>query len=760
LADRRGSKRRGEPGARTPGRLEAEAVAIALVALAVFALGSLLSFDARDPWWGFGARVRNLCGPLGATLARALRGALGLAAHVLPLALVVAAARYLRGLPLRPRWVPLCAWGAVWLSLAGLLETAARLAPTWFGPAPGGLVGRAIGGVIERALHPLGSLIALALVLGVGLLVATGASLRDVGRASVRATGRVGDALRQHAVVGFVRLRRRLRERLLALAERREQGGAARASGRPAGEPRAAASPLARPGRAPRGEPEVVERAGPLEPAPRQRSLPLERPAGGYELPELEMLARGADEELRVDRESLIRNSQILEKKLSDFNVSGRVVKVHPGPVITMYEFEPAPGIKLSRITALSDDLALALRALSVRIVAPIPGKSVVGIEVPNTEREVVVLRDLLAHASYQEAPSKLTVALGKDIFGTPVTADLARMPHLLVAGATGSGKSVFLNALLCSIFFKSTPDEVKLLLIDPKMLEFSNYRGVPHLIADVVTDPKRASAALLGIVKKMEERYRLMAERGVRNVDQYNRALRKELSQGARPVSPETGEPLAPLPLIVVVIDELADLMIVAARDVEESVMRLAQMARAAGIHLVLATQRPSVDVLTGVIKANFPSRIVFQVSSRTDSRTVIDQNGAERLLGLGDMLFTPPGSSIVQRIHGPYVSEREVQAVVDFWREQGRPEFDETLIRQSDEEGKADPAERDELFDAAVDVVARHRIASISFVQRKLKIGYNRAARIFEQLENEGVVGPQDGTKPREIYVRAPEE
>ena len=581
-------------------------------------------------------------------------------------------------------------------------------------------------------------------------------------RGSRNLSRELGQALR----VGTVRFRRWLAARSDARAEAAE-ARRAEAEEAPAGSDEHAAPPRATPRvsppRKPKStEPEVVEHrvvaAAPL----RQEALPFAdgRGEGPYKLPDLDLLARGPESTPNLDRDALIRNSQILEKKLADFSVMGRVVKVHPGPVITMYEFEPAPGVKVSRIVNLSDDLALALRAMSVRIVAPIPGKNVVGIEVPNVERDVVVLRDVVAHASFQETEARIPIALGKDIFGNPLTTDLASMPHLLVAGATGTGKSVFLNALLCSILMRSTPDDVKLLLVDPKMLEFSLYQGIPHLIAEVVTNPKRAAAALLGVVGKMEERYRLMAQKGVRNIEQYNRAVAKDLAANR----PKPDDEIVPkkLPYIVVVIDELADLMIVAARDVEESLMRLAQMARAAGIHLVLATQRPSVDVLTGIIKANFPSRISFQVSSRTDSRTVLDANGAERLLGQGDLLHVPPGSSKLERIHGPYISEKEVQAVTEWTRTQGSPEFDPTLIRLKEESEKTEERgeELDELYDQALDVVARHRIASISFVQRKLKIGYNRSARILEQMEAEGVVGPQEGTKPREIFVRPPDE
>jgi len=446
--------------------------------------------------------------------------------------------------------------------------------------------------------------------------------------------------------------------------------------------------------------------------------------------------------------------------------VLGRVVTVHPGPVITMYEFEPGSGVKVNRITNLADDLALALRALSVRIIAPLPGKSVVGIEIPNPERDVVYIRDLLESENFRKSKSKLTLALGKDIFGNPVEADLARMPHLLVAGATGTGKSVFLNSLLCSILFRASPSELKLLLIDPKILELSIYEGIPHLIADVVTNPKRAAAALAGIVAKMEERYRMMAALGVRNIEQFNERADERLAAGQPMLRlrPRPGEEhgvevlLQRIPYIVVVIDELADLMVVSARDVEEALQRLAQMARAAGIHLVLATQRPSVDVLTGVIKANFPSRISFQVSSRTDSRTIMDQNGAEHLLGQGDMLYLPPGTSKLQRIHGAYVSEKEVGELVAFLRRQGAPQFDETLLRarQESEQKEERGEDVDDLYDRAIAIVAETRNASISYIQRRLKVGYNRAARMIEQMENDGIVGPQDGPKPREVFVR----
>jgi DNA segregation ATPase FtsK/SpoIIIE, S-DNA-T family len=734
------------------GRFAAEASAIALLPVAAFIELALLSYAPGDPWLGFGAPVANHCGPVGALIAAMLVVGFGQAAHIAPIVCLQAGMRALFGRTALPLLAAF-AWSWLALFLAGALHGLQALQPEFLMPNAGGIVGAWLSTTLESALYRAGAQLVLWLGAVLGLLLVTGISIRQTLVAIAGATAELGGMLAgsfSAARASWIRWRAaRARQ-----ASRRDIQRPPRPA--PAANGGAAAVP-ARP--APVGEPLVIEHR-PSQDAkrPRQASLPLgdARNPGPYRTPPADLLAQGTTGERSLDKDALIANSRVLEQKLADFSIHGRVVKVHPGPVITMYEYEPAPGIKVSRIVTLADDLALALRALSVRIVAPLPGKNVVGVEVPNATREVVVLRDLLTHSSYLDPESKLTIALGKDIFGSPITADLSRMPHLLVAGATGSGKSVFLNALLLSIFFRSSPEEVKLLLIDPKMLEFSMFHGIPHLIAEVVTNSKRAAAALMGIVRKMEERYQLMSERGVRNIEQYNKLVLREGLKSA------DGQPLKPLPYIVVVIDELADLMIVAARDVEESLMRLAQMARAAGIHLVLATQRPSVDVLTGVIKANFPSRIAFQVSSRTDSRTVLDSNGAERLLGQGDCLFIPPGSSRIERIHGPYVSDKEVQAVTDFLRAQGQPEFDDSLIRleEQGEDREKLSEEADELLDAAIDVVARHRIASISFIQRKLKIGYNRAARLVEHMEADGLVGPQEGTKPREIFVRPPDE
>jgi S-DNA-T family DNA segregation ATPase FtsK/SpoIIIE len=436
--------------------------------------------------------------------------------------------------------------------------------------------------------------------------------------------------------------------------------------------------------------------------------------------------------------------ARFLEQKLREFGVEGEVVQVLPGPVITMYEFAPAAGVKVSKIVNLQDDLALVMRAVSVRVVAPIPGKAVVGIEIPHKRRETVRLRDLLDSEEWGASTSKLSLALGKDILGRPVITDLALIPHLLIAGATGSGKSVGLNSLICSLLFRATPDEVKMLMIDPKMLEFSVYDGIPHLLRSVVTNPKEAKVALHRVVEEMGRRYQLLAAHGVRSIAQYNQRLE------------EAPAPAEKLPYLVVVIDELSDLMMVSAREVEDSLMRLAQMARAAGIHLIVATQRPSVDVLTGVIKANFPARLSFQVTSKVDSRTILDTNGAETLLGRGDMLFLAPGTSKPQRVHGAYVSEAEISRLVEDWKERQQPRYDDRFLAPVEDRVPDEEDEYDEKYDEAVALVTKTRQASISMLQRRLRVGYNRAARMIEMMEKEGIVGPADGIKPREVLVR----
>lgn len=518
---------------------------------------------------------------------------------------------------------------------------------------------------------------------------------------------------------------------------------------------------------------EEQAKKGPKKTSPTEQ-FKLPEISEGYRLPAIELLDAPQIGDLRVDTETLHANSLILQKKLADFGVEGEVVAVRPGPVITMYEFKPAPGVKVRRIVTLADDLAMALRAVSVRILAPIPGESVVGIEIPNPRRETVFLREVIESDAYQNADSKITLALGKDIGGSPFATDLARMPHLLVAGATGTGKSISINAMILSILFKSRPQDVQFIMVDPKMLELTIYEDIPHLLVPVVTDPKKAAAALFWAMDEMDRRYRLMRDKGARNIDNYNRVLEKEAAKKSVITLQETEPkeessqlgghldkepPLVHerLPRIVIIIDELADLMMSVGRDIEEYITRLAQKARAAGIHLILATQRPSVDVITGLIKANFPARISFQVTSRVDSRTILDSIGAEKLLGNGDLLFLPPGTARLTRIHGAFVSDQEVRKVMTFIKQQAKPRYrPEVFQSKRDVDAGASDEEYDEMYDQAVAVVTETQQASISMIQRRLRVGYNRAARMIEQMEREGIVGPADGAKPREVYAR----
>jgi S-DNA-T family DNA segregation ATPase FtsK/SpoIIIE len=508
----------------------------------------------------------------------------------------------------------------------------------------------------------------------------------------------------------------------------------------------------------------------------RQAKLVLEESA--FELPPVDILSLPTANLAvqRINEESLEKNARLLETVLDDFGVKGEIVKVRPGPVVTLYELEPAPGTKTSRVVSLADDVARSMSAVSVRI-AVVPGRSVIGIELPNREREVVAFRELIEDESYQGSQSRLALVLGKDIGGAPIVVDLARMPHLLIAGTTGSGKSVAINTMILSLLYRLTPEQCKFIMIDPKMLELSVYDGIPHLLSPVVTEPKKAIVALKWVVREMENRYRAMSRLGVRNIDGFNQRLEQARAAGetlTRRVQtgfdPESGQPiyeeepfdLTALPFIVVVVDEMADLMLVAGKEIEAAIQRLAQMARAAGIHIIMATQRPSVDVITGTIKANFPTRISFHVTTKIDSRTILGEMGAEQLLGQGDMLYMANGGRIT-RVHGPFVSDREVESIVRFLKEQGEPAYIEEVTQDDEEgdgfenlDGEPGGGSGDELYDRAVAIVTREKKASVSFVQRHLQIGYNRAARIVERMEKEGVVSQANHVGKREVLAR----
>jgi len=505
-----------------------------------------------------------------------------------------------------------------------------------------------------------------------------------------------------------------------------------------------------------------------------QSSLELRPRKGQYQLPSMTLLTDGSKKvkKQQLNEASLSQNARLLESVLNDFGVNGEIVKVRPGPVVTLYELEPSPGTKSSRVIGLSDDISRSMSSISARI-ATVPGRNVIGIELPNQTRETVYLRELLEDEEFNNNQASLPIALGKDIGGTPIVVDLARMPHLLVAGTTGSGKSVAVNTMITSLIYKLTPEQCKFIMIDPKMLELSVYDNIPHLLSPVVTEPGKAVVALKWTVKEMENRYRLMSGLGVRNIDGYNKRIFEAKAKGdklTRTVqtgfNPDTGAPIIeevaldmnPLPFIVVVVDEMADLMLVAGKDIETSIQRLAQMARAAGIHIIMATQRPSVDVITGVIKANFPTRISFQVTSRIDSRTILGEQGAEQLLGQGDMLYMAGGGRIT-RVHGPFISDKEVEGVVTHWKEQGAPVYIEDVTRDPEEgldigEGaEGEEGEEGEVYRQAVAIVLRDRKASTSYLQRVLKLGYNRAARLVDRMEAEGIVGPANHVGKREV-------
>jgi S-DNA-T family DNA segregation ATPase FtsK/SpoIIIE len=692
-----------------------EVKGIGVLVIAGFALVALASFDPRE----HPADQHLPVGPVGVWLGWVLFRAFGYAGFLFPILLGAwGASAFVRPSTIRGR-LPLLGLAALLLSATGLLGHASAVSD---GVDRGGLVGWALTSGLGAALGATGTWLVLLAGVPIGVLFLT--------------------------QVSYAALARTTGARLRKLARRKAAAVPTAQVTRAMLEPDGSALALAVDGEtppAPLPPPVVVEparaRGGLMEKGLAwQETFDFGRGgAASFQLPPVGLLKVAPASELRRTREELQENAETLRKKLLDFEVEGRIVQVSPGPIITSYEFEPAPGIKVSQVVNLADDLALAMKAASVRIVGPIPGRGTVAIEVPNAEAATVYLREIFMSPEFVESKGKLPLALGKDVTGAPAVSDLTAMPHLLVAGATGSGKSVGLNAMICSILYKATPADVRFLMIDPKRLELSIYENIPHLLAPVVTDAKEAAARLRWIVGKMDERYKLLQTKQVRNIDGYNKAV----------------EPEERLPYWVVVVDELADLMMVSAGEVQTSLVRLAQIARAVGIHLIVATQRPSVDVVTGLIKANFPTRIAFQVASKVDSRTVLDGNGAEQLLGRGDMIFVPPGANRQLRVHGAWVSDEEVKAVCEFLRKQGTAVYEEVVLATEEELADGAAAERDDLYWDAVHLVVGQRQASISFLQRRMRLGYPKAARFIDMMEQDRIIGPGEGSKPREVLV-----
>lgn len=765
--------------------LTTQVVGILLATLGILGLLSMATFSPADPILfvehpSLNSFPENAVGLIGATLAFSLVTTVGGGAYVVPLLLVVLGLSVLWGEKLR------ITPGSLLGSLLGVLSVSALL-HLQFSAGPqtymmvglsvgkGGVVGQWVADGLGSYLAVTGATIILGALLLIAFLLVVPVSIGQMARAIFSFGGRL-----KNSVVESVRDRDwwvsdaqpKMNKSIRINRQLAARGGIGTVVLETL-EPKARVSKVK--------EEEIsaaIERAPilPLMEEVDHTFIARKQISKSYQMPSpVDLLDTHAARAAHQTDSVLKFQSEVLVNTLASFGIEGSVTDVHPGPVITMYEFAPGPGIKVARIVNLADDLAMALKALKVRVVAPLPGKSTVGIEVPNPQRETVGLKEMLTSEVFVRARSKLALALGKDIFGRPVVTDLRAMPHLLVAGATGSGKSVGLNCLLLNILFTAHPDEVKLLLIDPKVLELQVYDGIPHLIRPVITNPKEAARGLGWVVQEMERRYQVLAELGVRNIDAYNKRVAefqetgspfrtvKKLSK-AQSQSLEEGTPLletsqeerVPLPYIVVVIDEFADLMMVAPKDIEDRIARLAQMARASGIHLVLATQRPSVDVVTGLIKANFPARIAYQVSSKIDSRTILDANGAESLLGKGDMLFLSSGTGGINRLHGPYVSDEEVRGVVEFVKSQAAPVYDPVAVESVQEPSGNDEQERDETYERARELVMTTGQASASFIQRRLRVGYPRAARMIEQMEEEGLVSAPGRDGRRDVLAR----
>lgn len=740
-----------------------EAALILSLALAAYLLLSLSSYHPTDPGWsttGTNDVIANKGGIVGAWLADSLLYGFGFPAYLSPLMLAFSG------------WL-LFSWGKradsegavhfwvlkavgliIALSAASGLSTLSLM--SYAGSLPlgaGGVLGELVGNGFVAIFGASGTTLLLLAVLLTGITLFTGLSWLMII-----------DKLGAVALAVMTYIARWVRETKAQLASKQ-------AKQKRADTFKAKSTSLAKPAKI-RLEPVLESPKASLR-EEKERQVPLFESQEQGAMPALAILDMPQASKGGYSADVLQALSRQLELKLKDFGVEVEVVEVQPGPVVTRFELQPAAGIKVSRITGLSKDLARAMSITSVRVVEVIPGKPLIGIEIPNENRDIVRLREILACPDYENSKSVLTMALGKDIAGRPVVADLEKMPHLLVAGTTGSGKSVGVNAMILSLLYRATPDQVRLIMVDPKMLELSVYEGIPHLLTPVVTDMKEAANALRWAVAEMERRYPLMAAMGVRNITGYNKKVREAIDKGEPIVDPTVdivpGEPpqtLEPLPFIVIIIDELADMMMVVGKQVEESIARLAQKARASGIHLILATQRPSVDVITGLIKANIPTRMAFQVSSRIDSRTILDQMGAEQLLGQGDMLYLPPGSGLPERIHGAFVDDHEVHGVVDFLKKSGQPNYLEEITQglADDENGSgmsnASDGESDPLYDQAVQVVTESRRASVSGVQRRLKVGYNRASRLVEAMEAAGVVTAMQANGSREVIAPPPRD
>jgi S-DNA-T family DNA segregation ATPase FtsK/SpoIIIE len=765
----------------TPQKRINELIGLLLLSLGLVVLLSLASYHVQDPSLNTAAatRPRNLIGYPGAWFADLLLQGFGIGAFLFPMLLFGLAWKWIRSDELEAGAIKLCGTLLLLLSLTAAVSFAPRLT-LYSGAIPiGGLVGMLLAHYLMHALNPTGAILLTITTLIVSIyLVSTFTMSKLAGwfAGPLRFLRSLADAWHAWREERLRRSEEKARLRAQQRAEKRRRAGSSpRFETAIETQMESSAAPLDAADEAPQepAAPAEIPICALEEPSASQPDSPpweeavpaaSTRPAGpmAYRLPTTDLLNEGQGRS-PYDEQELKDIAVRIKSKFEEFNVLGSVVQINPGPVVTTFEFKPEAGIKYSRITTLTEDLCLGLQAESI-LIERIPGKPTVGIEVPNSKREVIALRQMLESDEFAQAQSRLTISMGKDINGRIKVAALESMPHLLIAGSTGSGKSVMINSMVMSILYKSTPDEVRMIMVDPKRVELGMYEGIPHLLTPVITDPKKATNALRNAVLEMDRRLRLLAEFGVRNIDQFNKKIRKKQDEPRSLFEEDeaTAEDLRPLPYILILIDELADLMMLEGRNVEESVTRLAQMARAVGMHLVLATQRPSVDVITGLIKANFPSRISFRVATRVDSRTVLDVMGAEHLLGKGDMLFLPPGSSRLIRVHGAFVTETEINRVVDFWKEQAAPEYDQSFLvaPPSDdaepESEEAAPGGQDPMYEEAVRIVLEMGKASTSTLQRRLRLGYGRAARILDTMQRDGIIGPPDGSKPREVLKR----